>query len=147
MTPEVGFPTGFRTRRAYRRQILSGAKVPYATAVKTAVPARSEKCRHPSPIPPQKKGPHHVARPPRVQYVPELPADEVALLKAPGADVQLLALAVDNDGDALDVGLERTGNRAVGVADGTTGNGVLLPQISQTFDMTLTSKVRRSRAR
>ena len=59
-----------------------------------------------------------------------LAADEVALLEAPGADVKLLALTVDNDGDALNVGLKRASNRAVGVADGTTGNGVLAADIT-----------------
>ena len=59
-----------------------------------------------------------------------LGADEVALLEAAGADVHLLATAVLDDGHALDVGLERASHGAVGVADGTTGDGMLAADIT-----------------
>ena len=57
-------------------------------------------------------------------------AGHVALLEAAGADVHLLGTAVLEDGDTLDVGLELAVHGAVGVADGTTSNGVLAADIA-----------------
>lgn len=54
-----------------------------------------------------------------------LRTSNLAGLEAGGADVHLLALAVDHAVDALDVGTELTVGHAVGVADGATSNGVL----------------------
>ena len=54
-----------------------------------------------------------------------LAAGDLAGLEATGADVGLALVAVDDDGDALDVRLERTVDDAVGVADAATGHGVL----------------------
>ena len=59
-----------------------------------------------------------------------LAANQVALLEAPGADVHLLALAVDDDADVLDVGLERAIDGAVGVANRATGNSMLTADIT-----------------
>ena len=59
-----------------------------------------------------------------------LAAGDVALLEAARADVHLLRVAVLEDGDALDVGLELAVHGAVGVADGTTSNGVLAADIT-----------------
>jgi len=59
-----------------------------------------------------------------------LGADQVTLLEAAGADVLLLGTAVYEKGDALDVGAEGAVDRAVGVGDGTTGNGVLTADIA-----------------
>ena len=60
----------------------------------------------------------------------KLAAGNLAGLEAPGADVQLLTLAVDDDGDALDVRLERTADGAVRVANRATSNGVLTADIT-----------------
>ena len=54
----------------------------------------------------------------------------LAGLEAGGADVHLLALAVDHAVDALDVGTELTVGHAVGVADGATSNGVLTANLA-----------------
>ena len=54
-----------------------------------------------------------------------LAAGNLAGLEATGADVGLTGVTVDHDGDTLDVGAELAGHRTVGVADGTTSNGVL----------------------
>lgn len=59
-----------------------------------------------------------------------LAAGDLAGLQAAGADVGLLLVAVDDDGDTLNVGLERTGDGAVGVADGTTSNRVLTAELT-----------------
>lgn len=59
-----------------------------------------------------------------------LAASDVCLLEATGADVLLHGFAVNNNGNALNVGAELTGNRAVGVADGTASNGVLSAEIA-----------------
>ena len=54
-----------------------------------------------------------------------LAAGDLAGLEATGADVGLALVAVDDDGDALDVRLERTVDDAVGVADGAAEHRVL----------------------
>ena len=59
-----------------------------------------------------------------------LAADEVALLEAAGADVELFALAVNDDTNALDVGFEGALDLALRVRDGTTGNGMLAADIA-----------------
>jgi hypothetical protein len=72
---------------------------------------------------PSEEGPH-------IPVGDALCADEIALLEAAGADVLLLGTAVHEKGDALDVGTEGAVDRAVGVGDGTTGNGVLTADIA-----------------
>ena len=59
-----------------------------------------------------------------------LAAGDLAGLEATGADVGLALVAVDDDGDALDVRLERTVDDAVGVADGVTSNRVLTVELT-----------------
>ena len=59
-----------------------------------------------------------------------LAAGNLAGLEATGANVGLTGVAVDNDGDTLDVGAELAGHRTVGVADGTTSNGVLTAELT-----------------
>jgi hypothetical protein len=55
---------------------------------------------------------------------------DVALLEAAGADVLLDGLAILEDGDALDVGLELADDGAVGVANRATSNSVLTADIT-----------------
>ena len=57
-------------------------------------------------------------------------AGNVALLQATRADVHLLRMAILVHGDTLDIGLELAVHGAVGVADGTTSNGVLAADIA-----------------
>ena len=59
-----------------------------------------------------------------------LAAGDLAGLEATGADIGLALVAVDDDGDALDVRLERTVDDAVGVADGVTSNRVLTAELT-----------------
>ena len=54
-----------------------------------------------------------------------LAADDLAGLHAGSADVHLAGLAVDDDGNLLNVRTEGTIGYAVGVADAATGHGVL----------------------
>ena len=60
----------------------------------------------------------------------DLAAGNLAGLEATGADVGLASVAVNDDGDALNVGTELTSHDTVGVADGTTGNGVLAAELT-----------------
>ena len=55
----------------------------------------------------------------------KLAAGEVALLQAARADIHLALMAILHDGDTLDVRTELAVDRAEGVGDGTTGNGML----------------------
>ena len=54
-----------------------------------------------------------------------LAADDLASLHARSADIHLAGLAVDDDGNLLNVRTEGTIVYAVGVADAATGHGVL----------------------
>lgn len=54
-----------------------------------------------------------------------LGTSDVALLKAGGADIHLLLVAVNNNSDMLNVGTELTIGDTVRVADRTTSNSML----------------------
>ena len=84
-------------------------------------------------------------RPPYERYVTRnLAAGNLARLEAARADVGLATVTVDNDRDALDVGLERAVHHTVGVADGMTGNGVLAAELTDLGHARTSSGARRS---
>lgn len=59
-----------------------------------------------------------------------LAANDVALLEAARANISLLTMTINHNGDALNVGLEGTSHGAVRVANGTTSNSVLTAEIT-----------------
>ena len=59
-----------------------------------------------------------------------LVAGNLARLEATGANIHLLALAIDNDSNTLNVWFKGAGHRTGRVGDGATGNGVLTAEIT-----------------
>lgn len=59
-----------------------------------------------------------------------LVAGNLARLETTGANIHLLALAIDNDSNTLNVWFKGAGHSTVRVGDGATGNGVLTAEIT-----------------